>query len=179
MGKKDSGRVFVLSHKSRAQFITEQGNIKLFRIQTTYTYESNCFPKYMWEVLKDPKFFGIKQKELDEIFNEFKQNGTFKMSSGEEFKAVVTANYVIRVTMTIDNELYSPHRRRQCASQAYKFYRALRNEIREIYKQSYKALNISSIEDARTQAKRGGRFSSISFLNAVPLKNKNPAAVAA
>lgn len=178
MGKKDSGRVFVLSHKSRAQFITEQDNIKLFRIQTTYTYESNCFPKYMWEVLKDPKFFGIKQKELDQIFDEFKQNGTFKMSSGEEFKVVVTANYVIRVTMTIDNELYSPHRRRQCASQAYKFYRAVRNEIREIYKDSYRTLNLSNTEEVRNESRRGGRFSSISFLNAYP-KNKNPAAVAA
>jgi hypothetical protein len=139
-----------------------------FAIQTSYTYKFNNFPKYMIEVLNDPEFYGYKMRDIVEMFDVFKrgiENDGIRMSSGESFKVYVSSNYTITVVMTVDDELYNKHRRKQVARRAYKFYQRLRGDIKDMYQMSYRD-RISNIETANDRAELKIRYASISFLNA-------------
>lgn len=163
-----NGRAFELSHKSRSQYIGDINGRKAFAIQTSYTYKFNNFPKYMLEVLNDPKFYGYRNNDINEMFKHFKdevENYGIRLSTGESFKVYINANYTITVVMTVDDELFNRHRRKQVAKRAYKFYQRLRGDIKDMYQMSYRD-RISNIETAGDRIELKSRYTSISFLNA-------------
>lgn len=174
---KNGGRVFVLSHYSHASFRSVINGRKVFTISTAYTLETRSFPKYMQQVIENPTLYGSKRREINEIFGEIK-NSEYIAENGDKYTISVSADYTIKVILSVDDELYNQEKRKQCAKFAYKLLCRVRNEIREIYREAYTTLINSNKDKAIRSAKRGGVFSSISFLNASSSRYKNPAAVA-